>query len=93
MIFDMTVPFRYTYLNSVFREGGTFIFFILTGYTFRPTMENPYLTLSQMDEDDDVEMDDVVVYEKKHNSDQVTLRSSSVRMVGNSENVLIDSKA
>ncbi|XP_055343252.1 LOW QUALITY PROTEIN: protein GPR107-like [Paramacrobiotus metropolitanus] len=80
MIFDMTVPFRYTYLNTVFREGGTFIFFLLTGYTFRPTLENPYLLLSQEDADndnDDVEMDDVVVYDRKHNSDQITLRSSA----------------
>lgn len=94
MIFDMTVPFRYTFLNPVFREGGTFVFFILTGYTFRPTLENPYLLLSQEElDEDDVEMDDVVVYDRKHNSDQVTLRSSNTKILGSSENLSSDSKA
>jgi hypothetical protein len=36
----MTVPFRYTFLNTVLQEGGTFIFFLLTGYTFRPALKD-----------------------------------------------------
>lgn len=38
-------------------EMATLVFFVLTGYKFRPASDNPYLQLSQ--EDDDVEMESV----------------------------------
>lgn len=38
-------------------ETATLVFFILTGYKFRPASDNPYLQLSQ--EDDDLEMESV----------------------------------
>ncbi|OWA50715.1 Protein GPR107 [Hypsibius exemplaris] len=83
MIFNMTIPFRYTYMNSVFQEGGTFIFFVLTGYTFRPTLENPYLRLSTQGADDeedpdDPEMDDVVVFDQNR-VDRVMMRTSNAK--------------
>lgn len=33
-------------------EMATLLFFVLTGYKFRPASDNPYLQLSQDDEDD-----------------------------------------
>ena len=87
----MTIPFRYTYLSSVFQEGGTFIFFILTGFTFRPTLENPYLRLPQDAEEedsDDVEMDDVVVFDQ-NKMDRVVMRTSSARIGSDSEKTLL----
>lgn len=38
-------------------EMATLVFFVLTGYKFRPASDNPYLQLSQ--EEDDVEMESV----------------------------------
>jgi hypothetical protein len=40
----------------MFREMTTFIFFVLTGYKFRPARNNPYLELAH-DSEDDTEMD------------------------------------
>nr|XP_010305273.1 PREDICTED: protein GPR107-like [Balearica regulorum gibbericeps] len=38
---------------------ATLVFFVLTGYKFRPASDNPYLQLSQ-DDEDDLEMEAVV---------------------------------
>lgn len=51
----MTVPFQYAWLDEMFREIATFVFFVLTGYKFRPASANPYFQVS--DEDDSNEMD------------------------------------
>lgn len=42
-------------------EGSTLAFFVLTGYKFQPTRDNPYLQLPQEDEEDeeDVQMKQV----------------------------------
>ncbi|KAI4499433.1 hypothetical protein M0802_005329 [Mischocyttarus mexicanus] len=58
-----TVPFQYEWLDEMSREIATHIFFVLTGYKFRPASANPYFTLTtdEVDQgDDDDEMDIVV---------------------------------
>jgi hypothetical protein len=40
----------------MFLEMTTFIFFVVTGYKFRPIRNNPYLELADSD-DEDAEMD------------------------------------
>jgi hypothetical protein len=50
----LTVPFRYEWLEVIFFELTTFVFFIFTAYKFQPAINNPYLALSQ-DSDDDVD--------------------------------------
>ncbi|XP_076242993.1 protein GPR107 isoform X2 [Calliopsis andreniformis] len=62
-LLKITVPFQYEWLDEMFREMATYVFFVLTGYKFRPASANPYFTLTndetnQADEDDEV---DVVV--------------------------------
>ncbi|XP_012279514.1 protein GPR107 isoform X2 [Orussus abietinus] len=63
-LLKITVPFQYEWLDEMFREMATYVFFVLTGYKFRPASANPYFTLtpdeqeSQVDEDDEM---DVVV--------------------------------
>lgn len=41
-VFQMTVPFRYEWLDEMFKEIATFVLFVLTGYKFRPASANPY---------------------------------------------------
>ena len=47
----------------MFREMATYVFFVLTGYKFRPASANPYFTLSaeELAEAGDDEETDVVV--------------------------------
>ncbi|XP_016052102.1 PREDICTED: protein GPR107 isoform X2 [Miniopterus natalensis] len=52
------VPFQWKWLYQLLEEMATLVFFVLTGYKFRPASDNPYLQLSQ--EDDDLEMESVV---------------------------------
>ncbi|XP_046391481.1 protein GPR107 [Ischnura elegans] len=57
----ITVPFQYEWLDAMFREMATYVFFVLTGYKFRPASANPYFQLNQDDEDDEEEEMDIVV--------------------------------
>lgn len=51
-------PFVWGVFNlQLMDEMATLVFFVLTGYKFRPASDNPYLQLSQ--EDDDLEMESV----------------------------------
>lgn len=55
----MTVPFKYEWLDKFFKEIATLVFFILTGYKFRPASDNPYLHVPREEDED---MDVVLVY-------------------------------
>ncbi|XP_077161016.1 protein GPR107 [Paroedura picta] len=55
----IAVPFQWKWLYQVLDEMATLVFFILTGYKFRPASDNPYLQLSQ-DDEDDLDMEAVV---------------------------------
>ncbi|XP_055964861.1 protein GPR107 [Sorex fumeus] len=57
-LLKLAVPFQWKWLYQLLDETATLVFFVLTGYKFRPASDNPYLQLSQ--EDDDLEMDSVV---------------------------------
>lgn len=51
---QMALPFQYDWLHELSLQVATFIFFILTGYKFRPASENPYF---HVPEEDDMDMD------------------------------------
>ncbi|XP_037351332.1 protein GPR107 [Talpa occidentalis] len=57
-LLKLAVPFQWKWLYQLLDEMATLVFFVLTGYKFRPASDNPYLQLSQ--EDDDLEMESVV---------------------------------
>ncbi|XP_034937893.1 protein GPR107 isoform X2 [Chelonus insularis] len=60
-LLKMTVPYQYEWLDQLFKEMATYIFFVLTGYKFRPASANPYFTLNDdISPGDDDEMDVVV---------------------------------
>ena len=54
----MTVPFKYLWLNELFRELATVVFFVTTGYKFKPASDNPYLQVPS-DDEEEIEMDTV----------------------------------
>lgn len=45
------LPFRYVWFDELSIEVVTFIFFAMTAYKFQPASNNPYLQLSQQDEE------------------------------------------
>uniref|UniRef100_A0A6M2DWI2 Putative g protein-coupled seven transmembrane receptor n=1 Tax=Xenopsylla cheopis TaxID=163159 RepID=A0A6M2DWI2_XENCH len=45
-LLKITVPFQYEWLDEMFRELATYVFFVLTGYKFRPASANPYFSLA-----------------------------------------------
>jgi G protein-coupled receptor 107 len=47
------VPFKYAWLDELFKESATYAFFILTGYKFRPQTHSPYFSVRDLDDDDD----------------------------------------
>ncbi|KAK0176988.1 hypothetical protein PV328_001083 [Microctonus aethiopoides] len=59
-LLKMTVPFQYEWLDEMFRQMATYIFFVLTGYKFRPASANPYFTVNDDLEGDDDEIDVVL---------------------------------
>ncbi|CAF1504870.1 unnamed protein product, partial [Didymodactylos carnosus] len=56
-ILKLTVPFRYEWLEVLFFDLTTFIFFVFTACKFQPAINNPYLALSQDSDEEDLEMD------------------------------------
>lgn len=52
----ITVPFQYASLDELFREMATYVFFVVTGYKFRPATQSPYFNVRDLDDDDEVEI-------------------------------------
>lgn len=74
-LLKITVPFRYEWLDELFREGATLIFFVLTGYKFRPTQSNPYFRLAQ---DEEEEMEEVLTQTGLTENVSKTLRNRDI---------------
>ncbi|XP_039626286.1 protein GPR108-like [Polypterus senegalus] len=58
ILLKVTVPFQWQWFYELLVEVSTLVFFVLTGYKFRPASNNPYLQLPQ--DEEDVEMDEVL---------------------------------
>lgn len=58
ILLRITMPFQWQWCYEFLVEVSTLIFFVLTGYNFRPASNNPYLQLPQ--DEEDMEMDEVV---------------------------------
>lgn len=50
-LLKMTMAFQYAWLDEMFREMATYVFFVLTGYKFRPLTSHPYFTVDDLDGD------------------------------------------
>ncbi|XP_068979466.1 protein GPR107 isoform X1 [Bombus flavifrons] len=82
-LLKITVPFQYEWLDEMFREMFTYVFFVLTGYKFRAASANPYFTLTndetaQADEDDEM---DVVLFSSVSGGSGITEGLSKVSKV------------
>lgn len=49
-LLKITVAFQYSWIDEMFREMATFVFFVTTGYKFRPASANPYFTPTLLDD-------------------------------------------
>ncbi|XP_056097485.1 protein GPR108 [Rhinichthys klamathensis goyatoka] len=58
ILLKVTVPFQWQWCQEFLVEISTLIFFVLTGFKFRPASNNPYLQLPQ--DEEDLEMDEVI---------------------------------
>ncbi|KAM3911737.1 protein GPR107 isoform 2-T2 [Leptodactylus fuscus] len=58
-LIKLAVPFQWKWMYQLLDEVATFVFFVLTGYKFRPASDNPYLQLPQDEDTDDLEMEAV----------------------------------
>ena len=50
----ITVPFQYEWLDPMFKEMSTLVFFVMTGYKFRPASNNPYFAVASEDDMEEV---------------------------------------
>merc|ERR1711992_442015 len=66
----ITVPFQYEWLDPMFKELSTLVFFVMTGYKFRPASNNPYFAVP-MDDD----MEEVLISSSGY-TEQVSSRKS-----------------
>ncbi|RZF32592.1 hypothetical protein LSTR_LSTR011039 [Laodelphax striatellus] len=55
-LLQLTVSFQYEWLDEMFREMVTYIFFVMTGYKFRPASANPYFQVNSEDEDEELDV-------------------------------------
>lgn len=55
-LLKITVAFQYAWLDEMFHEMATYVFFVLTGYKFRPLPQHPYFQVDTEDDDDEVEI-------------------------------------
>ncbi|XP_058443094.1 protein GPR107 [Malaya genurostris] len=56
-LLKITVAFQYAWLDEMFKEMATYVFFVLTGYKFRPVSQNPYFSVCTDEDDDDDEVE------------------------------------
>ncbi|KAJ8737937.1 hypothetical protein PYW08_000532 [Mythimna loreyi] len=62
-ILNITVPFQYAWIDEMFREMATLVFFVMTGYKFRPAAANPYFTPTHIDDVEPQVLSDIGVLE------------------------------
>ena len=49
-----TLSLQYEWLDPMFKEMSTLVFFVMTGYKFRPASNNPYFAVASEDDMEEV---------------------------------------
>ncbi|KAJ0184034.1 hypothetical protein K1T71_000457 [Dendrolimus kikuchii] len=62
-ILKITVPFQYAWIDEMFRELATLVFFVMTGYKFRPAAANPYFTPTHTEDVEPQVLSDIGILE------------------------------
>jgi len=70
-LLKITIPFQYSWFDETFKEMITFVFFVMTGYKFRPASNNPYFAVAK----DDEEMEQILVSASGIHEQVVTRKS------------------
>ncbi|XP_053658310.1 protein GPR107 [Anopheles marshallii] len=60
ILLKITVAFQYAWLDEMFKEMATYVFFVLTGYKFRPVSQHPYFSVHGEDLDDEDDDGEVI---------------------------------
>uniref|UniRef100_A0A5S6QXR1 Lung seven transmembrane receptor n=1 Tax=Trichuris muris TaxID=70415 RepID=A0A5S6QXR1_TRIMR len=87
-LIQFTIPFKYMWITTVIEELGTALLFLWTGAKFKPAPNNPYLRLSQSDEEEDSTyaltqsgvLEDVIFLSSKHKSKRGANAEDEVRI-------------
>jgi hypothetical protein len=54
LLLAATIPFYLLWLGDLFTEAATLVFFVVTGIQFRPSPDNPYMSVDTDDRDNDM---------------------------------------
>lgn len=55
-LLKITVAFQYAWLDEMFKEMATYVFFVCVSYKFRPVSSHPYFQVETDDEDHEPEV-------------------------------------
>uniref|UniRef100_A0A182MWI8 GOST seven transmembrane domain-containing protein n=1 Tax=Anopheles culicifacies TaxID=139723 RepID=A0A182MWI8_9DIPT len=72
ILLKITVAFQYAWLDEMFKEMATYVFFVLTGYKFRPVSQHPYFSVHGDDLDDDDDDGEVAILTQTGLSDGIS---------------------
>ncbi|XP_052900370.1 protein GPR107 [Anopheles moucheti] len=72
ILLKITVAFQYAWLDEMFKEMATYVFFVLTGYKFRPVSQHPYFSVHGEDLDDDDDDGEVEILTQSGLSDGIS---------------------
>ncbi|XP_035894549.1 protein GPR107 [Anopheles stephensi] len=72
ILLKITVAFQYAWLDEMFKEMATYVFFVLTGYKFRPVSQHPYFSVHGDDLDDDDDDGEVEILTQSGLSDGIS---------------------
>ncbi|XP_013149519.1 PREDICTED: protein GPR107 [Papilio polytes] len=81
-LLKILVPFQYSWIDEMFHEIATFVFFVMTGYKFRPAAANPYFTPNYEDVEPQVlteigVLDGITNREKKREDTQPLMQETN----------------
>ena len=66
-LFDAGLPYQYVWVGDLFSQFANVVFFVITGFKFQPTSDNPYLKISS--DEEGTPLEDVLEKDNEFNED------------------------